>query len=89
MKRSAQKSFVFFAKSMMWSLLLYALFMLAFNWDDVSDKVRGVNPITIVNNIPSGTPAASPATNPTSISQSAGVLSFMITLLNGIEKAVR
>ena len=86
MKRSSQKRFVFIAKSLAWSLLLYALFMLAFNWDDVSNKVRGVNPITIVNNIPSGSPASGSSTAPASISGSDSILNLIITVFNGIEK---
>lgn len=53
MKSVIQKRFVFIAKSMLWSVLLYVVLMLAFNWDDVSNKVKGTNPITIISNIPS------------------------------------
>ena len=84
MKNVAQKRIVFVAKSMMWSLLLYGFFMLAFNWEDVSNKVRGINPITVVNNIPSGTINAAPATAPASIATRGSGLNLLLGMLNEV-----
>jgi len=64
MKPVLKKRFAFIAKSMLWSVLLYIVMMLAFNWDDLSSRVKGTNPITIIGNLPSqqSLPEATPAT---------------------------
>ena len=90
MKPLTQKRFVFIAKSMLWSLLLYATFMLACNWDEVSNKVRGINPITVVNNISAGAPGAnSTVVHPASISHQAGILYVIIAVANSFGNFVR
>ena len=83
--KKVQKQFVFIAKSMLWSLLLYAAFMLAFNWDDVSNRVRGVNPVTVVNNIQPGQGAGNnPVTVPATISGDAGIINGLLNVLKGL-----
>jgi hypothetical protein len=51
MKLISQKRFAFAGKSLLWSLLLYVIMMLAFNWDDISNSVTGRNTITVVNHM--------------------------------------
>jgi len=68
MKPVFKKRFAFIAKSMVWSVLLYVVLMLVFNWDDVSNRVKGTNAITIIGNIPS--PQSFPPANPVTISPS-------------------
>ena len=76
---------------MLWSLLLYAIMMLALNWDDVSNKVRGTNSVTVMSNIPAPqTPSTNnPVTIPASISRKAGVLQTIIILAKDINGIVR
>ena len=64
--------------------------MLACNWDDVSNKVRGINPITVVNNISAGAPGAnSSVVHPASISHRAGILYVIIEVAGSIGNIVR
>ena len=90
MKSALQKRFVFIAKSMLWSVLLYAVLMLAFNWDDVSNKVRGSNPITVMSNSGQAeTPCTSkPIVVPTSISEKTNVVDHVITVLDYLHRIV-
>ena len=81
MKPVFKKRFAFITKSMLWSVLLYVVLMLVFNWDDVSNRVKGANAITIMSNIPS--PQSFPVTNPVTISPS---ISHNISV---IDKAAR
>jgi hypothetical protein len=76
MKQRLQKSALFIGKSMLWSLLLYIVLMLAFNWQEVSNSITGRNKITVVNNLQSE--AQQPATN---ISVRPGVLFNVITMI--------
>ena len=70
---------------MLWSVLLYTIFMLVFNWDDVSNKVRGINPITIVNSISAQpTSVSKPAVVTPSISYSTGLLRTLINLVSSL-----
>ena len=88
MKPILQKRFAFIAKSMLWSMLLYVILMLAFNWDDVSNKVRGNNPITVISNIPSPEIAVPVANNPisshSSIAHNVSAVRKIITLAKSI-----
>ena len=85
MKPAIQRRFVFVAKSMLWSLLLYTVFMLAFNWDDVSNKVRGINPITVVNNIPVQPYSVDrPAIVPPSIAHTTGLIRGLVNLVSSL-----
>lgn len=69
MKPQFQKKIAFIARSMMWSLLLYVVMMLAFNWDEIGRTINGKNAVAIVTDTPEqqipypGTPAriAAPA----------------------------
>ena len=75
---------VFVAKSMLWSLLLYALFMLAFNWDDVSNRVRGTDPITVVNSTSPSLPSASKGEQPASISLWGNMFNLVMAIANAV-----
>ena len=90
MKPVFKNRFAFIAKSMLWSVLLYIVLMLAFNWDDISNKVRGTNPITIIGNIPSQqTPAANnPTIVPSSIAHNVSVVEKIINLTKTISGIV-
>ena len=85
MKPATQRTFLFVTKSMLWSLLLYTVFMLALNWDDVSNKVRGINPITIVNSI-SAQPSSvnKPSVIIPAISRSTGIIKGLINLVSSL-----
>ncbi len=87
MKQATKKQVVFIARSMMWSLLLYVVMMLVFNWDDVSKTIKGNNAITIVTDTLRGSQSQGTdgqGAAPTSISLNAGVLNNIITLLKDI-----
>lgn len=86
MKSISKRRIVFVAKSMLWSILLYVVLMLAFNWDDVSGKVRGSNPITITTNTPvEQLPATNdPAVIPANISHHIGILEKSIVIAKSI-----
>ena len=86
MKPVFKKRFIFIAKSMLWSMLLYVVLMLAFNWDDVNNKVKSSNPITVMSNITSPqTPEANnPAAIPPSIAHNMGFAEKIITLARNI-----
>jgi len=90
MKTGLQKRFAFVAKSMLWSVLLYVVLMLAFNWDDVNNKVRGNNPITIISNITSSQVPV--INNPTvihsSITDNVSLIKKIITVAKGIHDIV-
>ncbi len=89
MKPVIQRRFVFVAKSMLWSLLLYTVFMVALNWDDVSNKVRGVNPITVITNVSSQPPVISkPAVVTPSISRGVGVIRGLINLVSSVSGSI-
>jgi len=47
MKIRPGKSIVFIGKSILWSLLLYTVMMLAFNWEEVNSTLKGHNAVTI------------------------------------------
>ena len=86
MKWAQKSAVVFMGKSMLWSLLLYVVMMLAFNWDEVSKTLNGQNKITIVNNVQpeSQQPDGSPATTPANISTQTGIIHTVITLAKTI-----
>jgi len=65
MKPEIKKWVKFIGKSMLWSLSLYMLIMLAFNWDDVSNAVKGNSEVTIVNTLPPGNTSISVRINVT------------------------
>ena len=90
MKPVLRKRLVFIAKSALWSVLLYIVLMLSFNWDDVSTKVRDTNPITVINNInsPQTPPANDPAIIPSTISHNVSIVGKIITLAKTIGKIV-
>ena len=48
MRSKIRTTFVFIAKSMLWSLLLYVTMMLVFNWDDVKAIAIGKNTTAVV-----------------------------------------
>ncbi len=81
------KRLVFVAKSMVWSLLLYVFFMLAFNWDDLSNKIRGVDPVSSVNTVPAGNERRDAQPAPASISPNARVLDVVIQILDTVASA--
>lgn len=54
MEPRIQKPLRFVGKSLLWSLLLYTVLMLAFNWDEVNNTIRGRNSATIIHVSPSG-----------------------------------
>ncbi len=54
MKPGIQKRFAFIGKSLLWSILLYAVFMLVINWDEVNNTVHGRTTTTIINVSPTG-----------------------------------
>ena len=83
MKPGMLNRLVFISKSMLWSLLLYAAFMVVCNWDDVSNKVQGINPITVVNNIATQPSAANtPAVVHPGVSHTTGLIKGIIRLVS-------
>ncbi len=83
MKPEIRRRFVFVAKSMLWSLLLYTVFMAALNWDDVSNKVRGINPITVITNISTQSYSVDrPAIVPPSIAHTTGLIRRLVHLVS-------
>lgn len=47
--KTVQKRIGFIARSLGWSLLLYIVLMLAFNWDEVKGTVNGRKIAVVVN----------------------------------------
>jgi hypothetical protein len=80
MKNGTQKQFAFFGKSMLWSLLLYAVMMLAINWDEVRNAVNGSPAIVVENTGPPGSQAPF-TTNPPSAPNISGRTGFVKTMI--------
>ena len=55
MDKRTQQRFAFYGRSLLWSLLLYAVLMMVINWDDVQNTMHGKSTTTIVNVSPAGT----------------------------------
>jgi len=85
MKRYTQKDFLFIGRSMLWSVLLYAVIMAVLNWEDVSGTILGKNAVTIVSHtLPAPATVTDPPGAPASISASspaAGVATLLHTIL--------
>jgi hypothetical protein len=84
MKQGTQKRFAFIGKSMLWSLLLYAVVMLAANWDEVGNAVKGSNVVTVVNNMQPGAQsqaANEPGMAPVSIAQHSHIIKDAVALV--------
>ena len=82
-----KKRFAFIGKSMLWSLLLYVVMMLAFNWDEVSNVVTGKNMITVVNNAQPEQQISgvnTPTVTPASISTHSGAVKSILAILKTI-----
>ena len=75
---------------MLWSVLLYVVLMLAFNWDDVSNKVRGNNSITIISNLSS--PQAPGINNPSviqpNIADNVSLIRKIITIAKNVHDII-
>ncbi len=83
MKPVLKKRFVFIAKSMLWSLLLYVVLMVSFNWDDLNNKIRGANAITVVN-VQQAPPVTDPAVTSSKIAHNISAAEKIITLAKTI-----
>ena len=82
MKQRLQTRVVFIAKSMLWSLLLYVVMMLAINWDDVSRTISGKNTIAVVSEQPTKQIPGSNA--PASISKHVGIIKSIVSIVKTI-----
>jgi hypothetical protein len=72
---------------MLWSLLLYVVMMLVFNWDEVSNTIKGNHAITVVTDTIRGSQSPSAGDRsaaPASITEHAGIFGNIITLLKDI-----
>ncbi len=85
MKPGIHDRFVFVTRSLMWSVLLYCTLMLVFNWEDVSNKVRGINPITVVSDITVQPPFSNttPVVHP-NIGHNPGIITGLINLIGSL-----
>ena len=87
MKPAIKKQFSFIGRSLLWSLLLYVVMMLAFNWDEVSNTVKGNNTITVVTHTlpePQFPYANDPGTFPANISKHTGIIVNIVSLVKDI-----
>ena len=64
MKAAAGKSMIFIGKSMLWSLLLYSALMLALNWEEVGNTIKGKSTVTILSGSVPVAPVTEPRTQP-------------------------
>jgi hypothetical protein len=86
MKTGIQRRFAFIGKSLLWSILLYVVFMLVFNWDEVSNTVSGKNAVTVSNNqqMPQLPGTNNPVITPANISAHTGVFKSIVRLMKTI-----
>jgi len=86
MKQGTQKRFAFIGKSMLWSLLLYMIMMLAINWDEISNTVNGKTGISVVNtSLPVSLPVVNePVAAPTNISTHSGFVTNIVAVIKTI-----
>ena len=90
MKPVTKKRVTFIAKSMLWSALLYVVLMLGINWDDLYNRVKGTNAITVIRILPSqqSTPEASPVSIPANIAHSVSTVEKITTITKALIHAV-
>lgn len=51
MRKGIQRRFAFICKSMLWSVLLYMVVMLVFNWQEVNNTLRGRHDVTVITDL--------------------------------------
>jgi hypothetical protein len=85
-KKGIQKRFLFIGRSLVWSLLLYIVMMLVFNWDDVRNTIRGTNAVTVMNNtsLPGIPQTNEPSAFPASITHHTSPLKNIFIVLKEI-----
>lgn len=80
-----KKRFSFIGKSLLWSLLLYMVMMLAFNWEDLRHTLRGEDRVTVVNTFQgSDNTTAVPQTVVTDHKSLAANLLILLKTISGI-----
>lgn len=85
MRSHVKKQFAFYGKSMLWSLLLYCVLMIAINWEEVNNTMHGRNSITVVNTNHEITPqVVTPSASQTNIAEKTGVAKNIIAVLKVI-----
>lgn len=80
MKGRFKTGMVFISKSMLWSFMLYIVFMLLINWEEVNSAVTKRVDVTVVEKAPLQIPGDKQANTPASIS-SAPSVERILTLL--------
>ena len=88
MRPVLQKRLLFVAKSMLWSVLLYGVCMLAVNWDDVSNKIRGVHPVTIISDLSTPPNIVNPVHPAKSISLNATVIRNLAAIAHAVDNVI-
>lgn len=81
MKIRPEKSIVFIGKSILWSVLLYTVMMLVFNWEEINSTLKGRNAVTI-ESVPVS--PFEPYTHPASIAIHKNGFGAVINLIRNI-----
>jgi len=84
MKPEILKRIAFAGKSVLWSLCLYVVVMLVFNWDDIKNSMGERNNPMVVINSELGEPQSlfsKPSGAPASIAQHAGTVKSIFILV--------
>jgi hypothetical protein len=89
MRPVIKKCFVFITKSLLWSVLLYVVFMFAFNWDEVSNTVSGRNAIAVSDNqsSPQFPGTGSPVVTPAGITGHSSIIKSILAIAKTITGA--
>lgn len=79
MNPDMQKRLSFTAKSIVWSLLLFAAAMVATNWEDITGKANGKQ-VTVVNSVRGGSGPEHTMAEAPSISTKTGMVNTIVTI---------
>lgn len=82
MKLINKRSFVFFGKSLVWSLLLYAITMITFNWEEVRNNINGTTGLAKISTNTSETQNTD--VNEKNISEKPSILKIAATIMHAI-----
>jgi len=79
------KRIAFVGKSMLWSLCLYVVMMLAFNWDEIKNTMTDNNSsVVITSELDQSQSVFNKQSVPATISQHAGAVKGILTLVKVI-----
>ncbi len=82
MKLINKRSFVFFGKSLVWSLLLYAITMITLNWEEVRNNINGTTCLAKISTNTSETQNTD--VNEKNISEKPSILKIAATIMHAI-----